>query len=359
MVENAIIFPCFLNKIQHTRCKSKYLEKEFYHQANPAALNDITFLTHHIRLQGACGPDAPKERCDVIPQKVCYSLEETSCKTFCPAILHLSHVSIETKFEIWSDSCVEIWRSTNATWPYSFYLIFITIIFHFASAVKKIEPFYHQFRNVYASLKSFCIKIVWYVVHLTPQCCFGDLPFSLSGSMYGVLLILLMPNLVYIFLTISLTISCVPWWRHQMEIFSTLLTICAGNSPVTGEFPSQRPVTRRFDVFFDPRLNRRLSKQSWGWWFETPSCSLWRHCSADICCYIPYCSDKETRLHQVCFVEISYECYIYQLLVMPAKIPFHARMIFLLTSHERSKNKSQINTFLQLLNAIFRYVNIS
>ena len=39
------------------------------------------------------------------------------------------------------------------------------------------------------------------------------------------------------------------------------------------------PVTRSFDIFFDLRLNKRLSKQSWGWWFETPSCSLWRHCN--------------------------------------------------------------------------------
>ena len=52
-----------------------------------------------------------------------------------------------------------------------------------------------------------------------------------------------------------------------------------GNSPVIGEFPSQRPVTRSFDVFFDLRLNTRLSKQSWDWWFETPSGSLWRHCN--------------------------------------------------------------------------------
>ena len=66
-------------------------------------------------------------------------------------------------------------------------------------------------------------------------------------------------------------------WRHQMETFSALLAICAGNSPVTGEFPAQRPVTRSFDVFFDLRLNKRLSKQSRGWWFETPSRPLWRH----------------------------------------------------------------------------------
>ena len=53
----------------------------------------------------------------------------------------------------------------------------------------------------------------------------------------------------------------VAWWRHQMETFSALLVICAGNSPVTGEFPTQRPVTRGFDIFFDLRLNKRLSKQ--------------------------------------------------------------------------------------------------
>ena len=69
------------------------------------------------------------------------------------------------------------------------------------------------------------------------------------------------------------------WWRHQMETFSALLAICAGNSPVTGEFPTQRLVTRSFDVFFDLRLDKRLSKQSWGRWFETPSLSLWRHCN--------------------------------------------------------------------------------
>ena len=71
-----------------------------------------------------------------------------------------------------------------------------------------------------------------------------------------------------------------PWWRHQMETFSALLAICAENSAVTGEFPAQRPVTRKFDVFFDMRPNKLLSKQSWGWWFETPPHPLWRHLNA-------------------------------------------------------------------------------
>ena len=56
-------------------------------------------------------------------------------------------------------------------------------------------------------------------------------------------------------------------------------SLCAGNSPVTGEFPAQRPVTRSFDVFFELRLNKRSSKHSWGWWFETPLQLLCRHCN--------------------------------------------------------------------------------
>ena len=79
----------------------------------------------------------------------------------------------------------------------------------------------------------------------------------------------------------------VTWWRHQMETYSALLAICAGNSPVPGEFPTQRPVTRGFDVFFGLRLNKRLSKQSWGWWYETQSSSLWRH------------SNEEKRVHHI------------------------------------------------------------
>ena len=67
------------------------------------------------------------------------------------------------------------------------------------------------------------------------------------------------------------------WWCHQMEVFSALLALCEGNSPVTGEFPSQRPVTRSFGVSFDLRLNKRLNEQSTCRWFETPLPSLWRH----------------------------------------------------------------------------------
>ena len=72
-------------------------------------------------------------------------------------------------------------------------------------------------------------------------------------------------------------------WKFMMtssneNIFRVTGHLC-GDSPVHGEFPTQKPVTRSSDVFFDLRLNKRLSKQWWCWWFETPSCPLWHHCN--------------------------------------------------------------------------------
>ena len=75
-----------------------------------------------------------------------------------------------------------------------------------------------------------------------------------------------------------------PWWHHQMKIFSTLLAIYVGNS---GEFPTQRPVTRSFDVFFDLRLNKQDISwnfvQIWEWhcktaahWESRPDCARTR-----------------------------------------------------------------------------------
>ena len=56
--------------------------------------------------------------------------------------------------------------------------------------------------------------------------------------------------------------------------------LCAGKSPAPGEFPAQRPVTRSFDVSFDLRRNKRLNKQSWGWWFVALFCQLKHQCNA-------------------------------------------------------------------------------
>ena len=75
----------------------------------------------------------------------------------------------------------------------------------------------------------------------------------------------------------------VAWWRHMTmmtssngDIFRVTGHLCREFTG-PGEFPTQRPVMRSFDIFFDLRLNKQFSKQSWGWWFETLSRSLWRH----------------------------------------------------------------------------------
>ena len=64
-------------------------------------------------------------------------------------------------------------------------------------------------------------------------------------------------------------------WKH----FPSYWPIFAGNSSVPGVFPAQRPVMLSFDVFFDLRLNKRLNKQSWGWWCEMLSRPLLRRCN--------------------------------------------------------------------------------
>ena len=69
------------------------------------------------------------------------------------------------------------------------------------------------------------------------------------------------------------------WWGHQVETFSELVALCAGNSPVTGKFPPRRPVTGSFEVFFDLHPNKRLCKQTIRRWFEIQSHSLWLHCN--------------------------------------------------------------------------------
>ena len=76
------------------------------------------------------------------------------------------------------------------------------------------------------------------------------------------------------------------------------------NSPYKGQwFPSQRPVMRSFDVFFDLRLNKWLSKQSWGWWFETPSRPLWRHCNENACYQVnPKIPEPGSHMHDHTYI---------------------------------------------------------
>ena len=88
-------------------------------------------------------------------------------------------------------------------------------------------------------------------------------------------------------------------------------------------FPRQRPVTRIFDVFFDLLLHKRLGKQSWHWWFETPSRPLWHQYNANVkfhvrnvCCLSPvnywYVKLIQTRLKStwISWKSISVDIYL-------------------------------------------------
>ena len=122
------------------------------------------------------------------------------------------------------------------------------------------------------------------------------------------------------YMIINLTVTSIECFYHHLHILNGakhvikctkhcgyMMTPLNGyifrvTGPLWGEFtgdrwiPSQRPVTRRFEL----RLNKRLGKQSWGWWFETPSCSLWRHCNVNDM-RLPYfmqgCSDFDDYYH--------------------------------------------------------------
>ena len=67
------------------------------------------------------------------------------------------------------------------------------------------------------------------------------------------------------------------WWRLQLEIFSALLLLSCGEFTVHWWIPLTKASDAEFEVFFDLRLNKRLSKQSRCRWFEMAVRSLWRH----------------------------------------------------------------------------------
>ena len=77
----------------------------------------------------------------------------------------------------------------------------------------------------------------------------------------------------------------------------------------TGEFPTQRPETQSFDVFFDQCLNKRLSKQWWRWWFKTPSRSLWRHCNGSLYLRHNNIQQNANHVHIYHYTDVMVEIY--------------------------------------------------
>ena len=87
---------------------------------------------------------------------------------------------------------------------------------------------------------------------------------------------------IWTWLDFYVVLGLLPLFESQAYVNDTVIKSKWLKWPVTCEFPAQRPVTRSVDVFFDLSLNKLLSKQSWSWWFEAPSCPLWHFCNAQI-----------------------------------------------------------------------------
>ena len=83
-------------------------------------------------------------------------------------------------------------------------------------------------------------------------------------------------------------------WKHFPRNWPFVRGI--HRSPVNSPHKGQWRGALMFSFFF--YLNKRLGKQSWGWWFETLSRSLWRHCN-----------DKDVKAwyEMKMYVSVSYE----------------------------------------------------
>ena len=102
-----------------------------------------------------------------------------------------------------------------------------------------------------------------------------------------------------------------PWWRHERETYSVLLALCMGNSPVTGEFPSQRPVTRTLMFSF-------ICAWINGWANNREAGDLRRHCAHyGVIVMTLACSCVECAIHNrhskdnVCFTQSANSCIDY------------------------------------------------
>ena len=138
-------------------------------------------------------------------------------------------------------------------------------------------------------------------------------------------------------------------WYTGSKKFRNMMTSSSGNTfrvtgPLCGEL--QRPVTLSFDVFFDLRLHKRLSKQSSGWWFETPSWSLWRHRNDELCSrFYGYSITYTAQLiHTVC----ALLCFVVVWFELPLPISFrvtsHGTVLNILHQYTKSDTVTQSGT---------------
>ena len=123
-------------------------------------------------------------------------------------------------------------------------------------------------------------------------------------------------NLVQIVTTITMMTS------SNGNIFA-LLALCEGNPPVTGGFPSQRPVTRSFGVFFD--LRKRLGAPVVCDAIALIMTSLWWHNGT----LIPHNGHQQHKISYTVWTYVCCEMYTYSKatgfpnLSMHAILPLH------------------------------------
>ena len=120
------------------------------------------------------------------------------------------------------------------------------------------------------------------------------------------------------------------------------------------EFPTQRPVTRSFDTFFDLRLNKQLSKQSWGWWFEMLSHPLWRHCN-DYTFDFPAVSDHPNT--ELCGSHFTKKYCCNQNLMEILVFCFKGITKECCTYHNNTIVKASINIYSDLIEEILNYIS--
>ena len=146
-----------------------------------------------------------------------------------------------------SDNCLykrSNWITTCISFFYRYLKLFLLYVIHFTHSW-----YYILWKRVSRNIN---ILLHWYIT-----CCVTNFNEPLhipidNPSLASEMCFLWEQTPIYV-MSESLQ-CCMTWWSYQMETFSALLALCAENSPVSGEFPAQRPVTRIFDVFFDLRL---------------------------------------------------------------------------------------------------------
>ena len=115
---------------------------------------------------------------------------------------------------------------------------------------------------------------------------------------------------------------------------SFMMTSWHGNifrvtSPMCGEFTGDRwilrtkLVTRSFDVIFDLRLNKQLSKQWWGWWFDTTSRPWWSYVKIFCNCIVNMVNNRSFPCWSVTLIDWLHYVVVYATKVFTSNIPWH------------------------------------